>query len=251
MSLEKNKIRLHRSVRLNAYRPQLSQPVHLHSVPHLSLVLGGSLIEESGDQERGAGPGMFAVRASEFIHQVRFGSGGALIISLGLSQEQFEGLGAADVGRWMDGGQALVRSVIGSALREGSEAALEEGVWDVLAGTSAISDSGPPLWLSNARDRLVEEDTTIASLAEAAGVHRVYFSRAFARAFGLPPTLYRRRIRGFRAVEAAIDGRPAARSAYECGFADQSHMARVIRHFTGTSYRQLRRLGAEVTSVQE
>jgi len=194
---------------------------------------------------------MFAVRASEFAHEVRYGGRGALIASLEISTEQFAGLESADAGRWVSGSRSLVRSVMTSAFRQECNVSLEDATWDVLAGPRSRMDAAPPGWLLSARDRMIEEDASIADLAAATGVHRVYFSRAFARTFGEPPTVYRRRLRALRAAAAAIDGDSPASSAYECGFADQSHMARELRDITGASYKRLRVLGAEVTSVQD
>jgi len=190
---------------------------------------------------------MFAVRGSGFTHRVRFGSRGALIVSLEMPAEEYAALGAASVGRWMQGDNRLVRNVVASTLRP----ECEDSVWDVIAGAPSPIDRLTPLWLVRCRDRLIEEDASIQSLALEAGVHRVHFSRAFARAFGDPPSVYRKRIRGIRALAAAIEGQPAAMSAYDCGFADQSHMARVLREVAGTSFKRLRPLGNEVTSVQD
>ena len=75
---------------------------------------------------------MFAVRGSEFAHQVRFGSGGALIVSLDISGEQFEALDAEEVGRWNPGSQRLVQGVLASVLRRNSRADIEDCVWEVI-----------------------------------------------------------------------------------------------------------------------
>jgi AraC family transcriptional regulator len=236
-----------RTYRLHDYLPGLSQAAHTHSRPHLSLVLRGIVEEESGGHESRAGPGMFAVRGTGFTHQVRYGSRGALIVSLEMRFEEYRALGAASVGRWMHGDNRLVQNVIASALHP----ECEDCAWDLVAGRPSRIDTWPPRWLLQSRDRLIEENVSIASLALESKVHRVHFSRAFARAFGEPPTVYRKRIRAMRALAAAIEGKPAAMSAYDCGFSDQSHMARVLREVSGTSYKRLRSLGSEVTSVQE
>lgn len=194
---------------------------------------------------------MFAVRAGEFTHQVRFGERGALIVSMAISSEQFTGLCKEDIGRWAPSSTELLREITACSLKQESADSIEDCLWDVLAGAPRQMDLAPPSWLLRARDRLVEENISVAAVAAEAGVHRVYFSRAFARSFGLPPSLYRRRERGFRALTAAIEGKGAAQSAYACGFADQSHMARVIGQMTGASFKRLRRLRAQVTSVQE
>jgi AraC family transcriptional regulator len=235
--------------RICAYRANLRQGAHRHGHAHLSLILRGSLNEKIAESETRVGAGMFAVREGEFSHQVQYGPGGTLIASVEISREQFSGLDHAYEGRWVRSSDALFRNVIASACR--CPASVEDAMWDVLARAAKVSDLTPPKWLLQSRDRLIEEEAGIAVLAADAGVHRVHFSRAFARAFGAPPTLYRRQLRAFRAAAAAIDGKAAANSAYECGFADQSHMARVLRQHTGASYKGLRALNAEVTSVQE
>jgi AraC family transcriptional regulator len=213
----------------------------------LSLVLRGVVEEEAGGHESRVGLGMFAVRGSGFSHQVRFGSRGALIVSLELSSEEYAAVGTASVGRWMHGDSKLVQNVVAAAL----QLECEDSVWDLLTGPTPQLNAWVPHWILQSRDRLIEENASIASLASEAGVHRVHFSRAFARAFGEPPTVYRKRMRGIRALAAAIEGKSAARSAYDCGFADQSHMSRVLREVTGVSFKRLQPLSSEVTSVQD
>jgi len=207
--------------------------------------------EESGGCEGRADAGMFAVRSGGFAHQVRFGALGALIVSLGFPEQQFAALDPAEIGRWRRGWSELVQGVLSSALRGDGQSDLEDRVWDVLGGEPRETDSHAPPWLQRARERLIEESVSIADLAAESGFHRVHFSRAFGRAFGVPPTLYRTRMSGIRAVAAAIEGGSAAASAHDCGFADQSHMARVLRRVAGNSFKRLRTLSDEVTSVQE
>ena len=111
-------------------------------------------------------------------------------------------------------------------------------------------------WLLRARQRLDDapgEVPGIAELAREAGLHPVYFARAFRRACGLAPGEYLRR----RRLELAVGGLCAgaaslAELALECGYADQSHMANALRQATGTSPRALRRLARlEVADLQD
>ena len=237
--------------KIHSYPPRLGQATHRHNGAHLSLLLKGMVEEESGGNEEHATTGMFAIREAGFAHQVRFGESGALILSLAVSGDQFQGLEPGDVGRWRQGSDGLVEAVLASAMRQERGSDLEDSVWDLVAGPCHRREPAAARWLLRARDRLTEERTPIGELAAEAGVHRVHLSRAFARAFGMPPTMYRRRMSGMRAAAAAIRGERAAVTAYQCGFADQSHMARVLRQVTGTSYNRLRTLRGEVTSVQE
>lgn len=239
-----------KTIRLRAYRPELVQRAHCHQGPHLSLVIAGSFHEQSRGAEQSPTAGCFAVRSTEFEHQVRFGQRGALVLSMNLSLEQFS-LAEAQYGLWGKAPASLVRNVMIEALGAATANEVEESVWDALAGLPDRDGRRPSQWLLSAREALVEDGATISAIACRAGVHRVHFSRAFTRAFGLPPSAYRRNMRALRAAAAAMNGAPAARSAYECGFADQSHMARAIRQVTGGSYTRLRHLGSKVTSVQD
>jgi len=124
----------------------------------------------------------------------------------------------------------------------------------------APAASGPrvlPAWLVRARERLDDapgEVPGIAVLARDAGLHPVYFARAFRRAHGVSPGDYLRRRRLERAIDGLCGRRlpPLAELALRCGYADQSHMANALRQATGTSPRALRRLARlEVADLQD
>ena len=111
-------------------------------------------------------------------------------------------------------------------------------------------------WLVRARQRLDDapgEVPGIAELAREAGLHPVYFARAFRRACGLAPGEYLRR----RRLELAVGGLCAgaaslAELALRCGYADQSHMANAVRAAAGASPRALRALAAlQVADLQD
>ncbi|HSD17378.1 MAG TPA: AraC family transcriptional regulator [Thermomonas sp.] len=143
---------------------------------------------------------------------------------------------------------------------DASMLAIEAEVQELLArsagacGPSArASDSA---WVARARERLQDDVGNvpgIAELAREAGLHPVYFARAFRRAHGCSPGDYLRQ----RRVEAAIvavcgSSRPLAEVAGACGFADQSHMSRALQGATGSSPLQLRRLSRlQVANLQE
>ena len=82
-------------------------------------------------------------------------------------------------------------------------------------------------------------------MAREAGVHPVYFARAFRAQTGLPVGAYLRKLRVDRAAERlASTNFRIADIALETGFSDQSHLTRVFRALTGmtpATYRQRRR----------
>ena len=236
--------------RLNRYTPEMSQGRHRHDLAHLSLIIAGSIAEECDGEERLGAAGAFVVRSNGSAHQVRFGKTGALILSAPLVDRQQAAYANQTSLGWSEAPNALVRLLFGSAA-EGDEGAVSDAVWDLLATQSESASHVRAPWLLRARDELVEEAPTIADLAAKAGVHRVHFSRAFTQTFGVAPSVYRHRVRALRAAAAALDGEVGAGAAYDCGFADQSHMCRALRQMTGLSFTRLRTMSADVTSVQE
>ncbi|MEO8479062.1 MAG: AraC family transcriptional regulator [Gemmatimonadota bacterium] len=101
-----------------------------------------------------------------------------------------------------------------------------------------------PWWLVQVRDALHDEFTAPPELAEIAarsGHHPIYLARAFRQHFGLSVGGYLRRLR----IQAAMSSlrsseRPLSEVAFVSGFADQSHMTRALRAYTGMTPRMLR-----------
>ena len=138
--------------------------------------------------------------------------------------------------------------------------AIEAEVHALLARSAGISDSAieasSSAWLVRARARLQDDVGNvpgIAELAREAGLHPVYFARAFRRAYGCSPGDFLRQ----RRVEAAIvvlcgGTRPLAEVAGSCGFADQSHMSHALQRAIGLSPLQVRRLSRmQVANLQD
>jgi AraC-like DNA-binding protein len=77
------------------------------------------------------------------------------------------------------------------------------------------------------------EPLELADLAGFAGVTTSHLVRSFSRSVGLPPKSYQTQIRLARARRLLAQGRPGTWVAYECGFADQSHLSRRFKEFYG------------------
>lgn len=243
---------LQTKTRFHAYRGGLIQHSHRHQHAGLSMVLSGAFLEDSCGRERHVHAGMFALRASDFEHRVRYGEHGALIVSTYVPPDEFASLAKLYSGEWKAAPPTLVRHLLPEAANNDCSSSATDVMWDVLASVAPPEPAGDRApWLLSARDELVDEEASITAIAERAGVHRVYFSRVFASAFGMPPSIYRRRMRTLRAVAAAMQGGRAAEAAYTCGFADQSHMARAVKETTGSSFKKLQALRSKVTFVQD
>lgn len=90
--------------------------------------------------------------------------------------------------------------------------------------------------LGAARDYLrahSSEPVTIAELADMMGLAESHLIRAFHREFGLPPHAYQMRLRLAAACELLASGLSVSTVAFECGFADQSHLSRNFKAVYG------------------
>jgi AraC-like DNA-binding protein len=101
------------------------------------------------------------------------------------------------------------------------------------SGPSPASQAAP---LGRIRDYLRDNPTepvTISDLARLAGLTESHLIRAFHREFGLPPHAYHLRRRLAAASELLAGGVSVSTVAYECGFADQSHLSRKFKEVYG------------------
>lgn len=99
---------------------------------------------------------------------------------------------------------------------------------------SPLPHRGTPLDVARAhlRDHM-GEPVTITTLADKIGLAESHFIRAFHREFGLPPHAYHLRLRLAAASELLASGLTVSTVAYECGFADQSHLSRNFKAVYG------------------
>jgi AraC-like DNA-binding protein len=87
-----------------------------------------------------------------------------------------------------------------------------------------------------------QRDVTSAELAAVAGLSRAHLSRAFNAAFHVPPHVYLNAVRVARAQVLMRAGLPLATVAFECGFADQSHLSRRFKGSVGVTPGDWRRM---------
>jgi AraC-like DNA-binding protein len=102
-------------------------------------------------------------------------------------------------------------------------------------------DAATPGWIpavERAREYLQNRPTQSVTLPEVgavAGVTVSHLVRAFSRSVGLPPKSYHAQVRLARARRLLAEGRSATWVAYECGFADQSHLSRRFKECHGVT----------------
>jgi AraC-like DNA-binding protein len=124
----------------------------------------------------------------------------------------------------------------------------------LLRHAEPASASQPMLAVERARTYLQNRPTQSVTLPEVgaiAGVTISHLVRSFSKAVGLPPRSYHAQVRLARARRLLGEGKSATWVAYECGFADQSHLSRrFLTHYglTPGAFREQSR-GRTVTAA--
>jgi AraC-like DNA-binding protein len=77
------------------------------------------------------------------------------------------------------------------------------------------------------------ESVSMTQIGTTSGVSLSYLVRSFSRSVGLPPKSYHAQVRLARARRFLAEGKSATWVAYECGFADQSHLNRRFKECYG------------------
>ena len=229
---------------LSHYPPDGEQLRHAHDHAQISFLIAGRIEERIGRRifEPVAGA---CVKTAGTDHSDRWGGEGALMLSLRLPAVDKDC--ALPVDRWVTADLARVAGIVRAALAGAAPAETGLLAADLLAciGRDEAPAGRPPPWLERVREAATEaHHFSIARAADEAGVHRVHLSRAFARHYGLPLSLYRQQIRLARALNGTVrrTDEPLAGIAYAAGFADQSHMCRALRLAVGAAPAGLRRL---------
>jgi AraC-like DNA-binding protein len=79
------------------------------------------------------------------------------------------------------------------------------------------------------------QSVTLPEVGAVAGVTVPYLVRSFSRTVGLPPGSYHAQVRLARARRLLAEGKSVTWVAYECGFADQSHLSRRFKECHGVT----------------
>lgn len=255
------------SLAASSHAPGSVLPTHTHDGPTVCCVLNGGFTEYWRGHALECAPATVKVTPAGEPHWNRFGSGETLGLMVEIGRD-FEAVGGSrNLARTLDelvhvsGGvpAAIARRIwMELGARDAAAAlALEGLILELLAslvrgrvssvpvrgsnrsgggGAGVAGGTQLPQWLLDVRERLHEAEASprLRSLAEVAGVHPATLTRAFRRAYGVPPGEYLRRLRLERAVHATgTSSRPLSEIALEAGFSDQAHFTRAFKRATG------------------
>ena len=237
-----------------SYAPRQQIPEHAHDAGYLCLALCGSFRERAGRAEEEVAAGAAVLHRPGERHADHFGAQPSSCLNVSFAPAWLERAGAllADGGRALYAPPGAVAPLVAKLAREyelldeASQLAIEALTLELLAfflRASRRTERRPPEWMRATVEQLhCEERTSLGALARAAGVHPSTLARVFRRFQGCSLGEYRRRARLARALEAlGTSTAPLAEIAVQTGYADQSHLTRVMRAALGVGPAAYRR----------
>ncbi|QQP97676.1 helix-turn-helix domain-containing protein [Lysobacter enzymogenes] len=208
---------------------------HRHRDAYVALVLDGDYTESSLDGPLPCAPGTLVLHPPFHAHGDRFGRSGASAVNLELSAIATPGV-VADAG-------FAARAWRVHDLREAREVfeRAPQRLAELLACATPQAAAALPDWQGELLRRMAEDEREIAELARELGVSAEHASRALGRSFGMSPRALRREARWRRALQLLGAPMPLVQVAAAAGFADQSHLHRIVVAHAGCTPLQLRR----------
>lgn len=237
------------------YPPNLVLATHAHDVFNVSLVLAGTIEEESNLGTMTVGPGCVVFKPGGTEHRNRVGATGAVVFALRLDPRWKCAASRITSYLWCshDGVErAMVRLyAFAHAMAHSIPMTAERAILRWLHGVTEdhpIPMRQTPPWMTLFRDSLhdsSDRSMSIRELARTFDAHPVYAARVFRRYLGSSPTTYARRVRIAQAAHQLIaTDKPLAILAADLGFTDQSHFCRCFRAQVGLSPGEYRRLAS-------
>ena len=233
-------------------------PAHAHDRPTLAVVMRGGFETRLASDVLTCARSSLRIEPAGSPHTNRFGPAGAHIVVVQpdprspLLAPVGDALSRADHRR--DERAGLIGRAIASEFRHRdavSPLALQSLGLELVAALvrSARLARGAPPWVAQAteliHDRFID-GLQIETIADAVGVQASDLVRAFREVHGVPIGSYARRLRlEWVARRLADTDEPIVAIAHEAGFADQPHLTRAFRAFSGLTparYRRLRSL---------
>lgn len=216
----------------------------MHSRFAISLVLAGSVVRVESSRSLVTDADSVLVIPALHLHSWR-GERAArrATTTLLISETELEGIPMTDRAALVTDGETSDRlNALLSELRGGPSVAIKSMLRAVLQRvvSRSVPVSSPrsirATPLISLRDYLrahLSEPVSIETLVRISGLTEWHLIRAFHLEFGLPPHAYHMRLRLASAAELLLRGLSVSTTAYECGFADQSHLSRKFKQVYG------------------
>jgi AraC family transcriptional regulator len=235
----------HQDLTLTLHRPASALRRHRHREAYATLVLRGSYTEDAGARIDRIGAGDLVIHPAGERHDNQFDRQGALCLNIG--EPGFETVPMD----WPSLQSRMVRPGWASPHRLGvilSEVLTREDPTKPADPTSEQARSplsAAPEWILQVNQeihRRFRERVTLTSLARSVGYASGHVARTYRKAYGVSVGT---RLRALRAswAQGQIQSGPTILSvvAMQAGFADQSHMTRVLKKVCGSTPGALRR----------
>ena len=224
--------------------------VHAHETANLVLVLAGSFVKRAGSARDECAPGMVFYQPPEQEHANAFHGAGGRCLTFEINRDVADryrslvelpssrvatspllaGLAARLVAEFQAGDDASHLAIEGLVM----EAIAELARFEPRRGASSLTAAVEQAWRIIQRES--ERPLGLDDIASRVGAHPVSLARAFRRRYRMTLGEAIRRERVTVACRLLEAGElPIAQIAARCGFADQSHLARVFRRVMGTS----------------
>jgi AraC family transcriptional regulator len=226
------------------HRPAEALDAHVHDTTNLCVLLDGGATERRGSEIQIPTAMTVIGRRADTPHANHSHALGArwLVVDLDPQDRCVRSATAIETGASHELALALVSAFRSS--RAERRRRVHAAVGHILESMQAPP---PPIprWLELAREILVDRlacPPTIEQLARVVGVHPVHLAQMFQRRFGITPKRFVRAHQVFLAIDAVGRGSSLAEAAHAAGFADQSHMTRVVHRERGAPPGALRGL---------
>jgi AraC family transcriptional regulator len=238
------------------YAPDLQVPPHAHEHASFYVVLQGAYTEIYGTRTVTPKPFGLAFHPANEVHRhhCRDGEGRCFVVEV--APRWIERI--REYSRILDEPADLQRGLpaclamrLYQEFRQDDDAAplaMEGLAVEILAEASRrpvrVSERRPPRWLDQAGELLharFAEPLTLEEIAGAVGVHPGHLASVFRRHHRCTIGEYLRRLRvEFVCGELAHSDTPLVDLALEAGFADQSHLTRILKRHTGMTPHRFR-----------
>ena len=233
----------------NRYVPNQQLQKHAHQRAFISFVIAGTYVEYCGDRAIRCPRGTLVFHPSGEEHSDRFESQEAILLGIEVDDPYVSDQRLFGSRHVMTGPETLVAHQIARELKEQclvSDLVMESLVAELISNCCHGSGrKGTPRWLGTAIEMVNERYACrlgLTEVAAAAGVHPVHLARQFRLRMGCTFGEFVRRVRIARALaQLRRTSASIAEIAAATGFADQSHLTRLITATVGLSPAAYRR----------